>query len=207
VRNSVSIELADLIDPVRVFNNVDRGPFSRAKEAAFSSRRPTVADGRRDRLLVTEHSGRRCPVGSWSSSKSLGVCVGKRGSRNFDRERSCPSSPSTAGGPRVAAASRHGKGDLTGVRLRRMRVNTSTPREPAHRQKTSRTRRLLPIPGDPTTVTTTPWPSTARVPTSLQRADISHRPTDQIRLSTSDSRSFPHAQQPTGQAPGAVGTL
>ena len=40
-------------------------------------------------------------------------------------------------------------------------VNTSTPRRPATAD-TSRTRRLLPMPGDPATPTTAPWPSMAR---------------------------------------------
>ena len=55
-------------------------------------------------------------------------------------------------------------------------VNTSTSWASAIAE-TSRTRRLLPMPGEPTTPTTAPWPSSAR-PSKPATADISHcRPT------------------------------
>ena len=84
-------------------------------------------------------------------------------------------------------------------------VNTSTPRADAMAES-SRTRRLFPIPGGPTTPTTAPWPSIAR---SNKPSNGGHLPppTDQIRLGTPDA-AMPvrHAQQPLGRH-WLVGTL
>ena len=55
-------------------------------------------------------------------------------------------------------------------------VNTSTPRAAAI-AVTSRTRRLLPMPGDPTTPTTAPWPSVARSSKPSTAAISQRRPT------------------------------
>ena len=61
-------------------------------------------------------------------------------------------------------------------------VNTSTPRAAAI-AATSRTRRLLPMPGGPTTPTTPPWPSAARS-NRPSTANISHRRAVLAALST-----------------------
>ena len=76
-------------------------------------------------------------------------------------------------------------------------VNTSTPRAAAI-AATSRTSRLLPMPGEPTTATTAPWPVDCTVQQALDGSHLP-APTDQIRLSTPGSAMpVAHAQQPTG---------
>ena len=84
-------------------------------------------------------------------------------------------------------------------------VNTSTPRGRAI-AATSRTRRLLPMPGGPTTPTTRAVALDCPVQQALDGGHLPP-PTHQIRLGTPDQRdAVRHAQQPTGRDR-LIGTL
>ena len=142
------------------------------------------------------------PSRSSSSSRSSGSASGTRARTRPARLR--PSRPLDAGG-RAQQPRHHMKRDV-GWRAIRRRWKTPRHHGAVASAATSRTRRLLPMPGGPTTPTTAPWPSIARSSTPSTAA-ISHRRPTRVDSSTPDAvAAVGHAQQPPGRHR-FVGTL
>ena len=186
--------LADLIDPVRILNDVEPparcGPTRRRSPA-----RSTAADAHPDRSRAAPRPDRAMPSRSSKQHHILGVCVGNlcahpcaRGLQRQDR-----STPVAARSSRATSMERN----LTGMRLAegRKHLDAATFRQ-RHRSRTSR---LLPMPGGPATPTTAPWPSTARS-NKPSTVDSSHVASHQSRLRWT-RRLVIHSRHPGGDAP------
>ena len=171
-----------------------------ANDAAFTSavNRLRRASGS---IAGNGASGSAMPSMSSNSSTSSGSASGIP-SRTRSRAV-CSSRPSTP----VAARSRRAtawKGTWL-VCDSQNAVNTSISPASAIAE-TSRTRRLLPMPGEPTTPTTAPCPSTARS-NSPSTADISHRRPTNFDSARPTARCWSlHAQQAMGRDR-LIGTL
>ena len=141
------------------------------------------------------------PSRSSNSSKSSGSASVTR-SRTRSRAACCVKTLDAGG---RAQQPRNGmEWDLAGVRFAEGGEHLHT--RLAAIAATSRTRRLLPMPGGPTTPTTAPWPSTARS-NRPSTADISHRrPTRFDSTRSKQAMPFLHAQQPLSRDR-LIGTL
>ncbi len=158
-----------------------RPGLRRANEAAFARALNRRTDAHPDQSLEASHPDRRSPAGHRRAPSPR--CRRREPGRVSGRGRSARQDPRRQS-PRATGAPRHEGADWYATRQNA--VNTSTPREPAIAE-TSRTRRLLPMPGDPTRATTAPWPSTARCSRPSAAAISRCRPT-RLRLSTPDER-------------------
>ena len=117
---------------------------------------------------------RRCPSRSSISSKILRFGLRQPGANLFSH-----SIGTHTGGPCRCPHQpcHHIERDVGGVRFAVRGVDTGTPR-PAAFATVSRTRRLLPIPGGPTTVTTLPAPPTASSSSEVTVLSSHVRPTN-----------------------------
>ena len=78
--------LADLVDPVRVLDDVQRGSGA-GQQRRHSPTPSTAADGHPGRSAEGQHRGRRCPAGHRTSSRSSVVGLGTRSRTRTGRPR------------------------------------------------------------------------------------------------------------------------
>ena len=187
---------AGLVDPMRIFDDVDRRGRSGQRRGIHQGGQPSPACIRIDARWLSLGIGDAEQILVQRDVLGIGV---RKASASISARAAVGSIPSTPVAERISRAMTW---NGTWVVCDSQNVaNTSTPRRFAI-AATSRVRRLFPIPGGPTTPTTEPWPSIA-LSNRPSTADISHRRPTRLD-SARAALAMPAVRRQAGGAQGPV---